>query len=57
MILLDTHIWYWWVGESPHLLSKYRELIDSYQQDGLGLSIISVWKVAPMAFAATRLTS
>ncbi len=46
MILLDTHIWYWWVGESPRLLPKYRELIDAYRKDGLGLSLISIWEVA-----------
>ncbi len=46
MIRLDTHIWYWWVSESPRLPARCRELIDSRQQDGLGLSIISVWEVA-----------
>lgn len=46
MILLDTHIWYWWAAESPRLLVKYRDLIDAHRKDGLGLSIISVWEVA-----------
>jgi PIN domain nuclease of toxin-antitoxin system len=46
LILLDTHMWYWWVGESPRLLAKYRDLIDLHAKDGLGLSIISVWEVA-----------
>lgn len=46
MILLDTHMWYWWVGESPRLLAKFRDLIDSHREHGLGLSIISVWEVA-----------
>ncbi len=46
MILLDTHIWYWWVGESPRLLDAHRALIDARRPEGLGLSIISVWEVA-----------
>jgi PIN domain nuclease of toxin-antitoxin system len=46
VILLDTHIWYWWVGESPRLHAKHRELIESHRQEGLGLSIISLWEVA-----------
>ena len=46
MILLDTHIWYWWVGESPRLLDAQRALIDAHRPNGLGLSIISVWEVA-----------
>lgn len=46
MILLDTHMWYWWVGDTPRLLPRYRELIEVHRKDGLGLSIISVWEVA-----------
>jgi len=46
LILLDTHIWYWWVGESPRLLDAQRALIDAHRPNGLGLSIISVWEVA-----------
>src|SRR6266508_6210526 len=46
LILLDTHMWYWWVGASPRLLDKYKALIEANQKDGLGLSIISVWEVA-----------
>lgn len=46
LILLDTHMWYWWVGDSPRLLRRHRELIEAHCLEGLGLSIISVWEVA-----------
>ena len=46
MILLDTHIWYWWAGESPRLTTRHHELIDQHLDDGLGLSAISCWEVA-----------
>ena len=46
MILLDTHIWYWWVSDSPRLSPRQRELIKTHRNDGLGLSAISIWEVA-----------
>jgi PIN domain nuclease of toxin-antitoxin system len=46
MILLDTHIWIWWVDNSPRLTDSQRSWIDQHQADGLGLSVISCWEVA-----------
>jgi PIN domain nuclease of toxin-antitoxin system len=46
MILLDTHIWIWWVDNSPRLSDSQRSWIDQHQADGLGLSVISCWEVA-----------
>ncbi len=46
MIILDTHIWYWWVGDSPRLQMRQRELIEAHQADGLGVSIFSCWEIA-----------
>jgi PIN domain nuclease of toxin-antitoxin system len=47
MILLDTHIWIWWVDDNEAKLSpRHRELIQQYQGEGLGVSIISCWEVA-----------
>lgn len=46
MILLDTHIWYWWASESPRLSEDHRKLIEARRAEGLGLSIISLWEVA-----------
>jgi PIN domain nuclease of toxin-antitoxin system len=49
MILLDTHIWIWWVDDNEQkLTSRHRELIQKYQSQGLGVSIISCWEVAKL---------
>lgn len=47
LILLDTHVWLWWLS-SPDLLSKAAsEQIDAAPQNGgLAVSAISVWEVA-----------
>jgi PIN domain nuclease of toxin-antitoxin system len=48
MIILDTHIWIWWVDDNPRLTEKYRDWIEEYQSQGLGVSIISCWEVAKL---------
>ncbi len=46
MIVLDTHIWYWWAGNSPKLTSRQCDLIENAITDGIGVSIISCWEIA-----------
>jgi PIN domain nuclease of toxin-antitoxin system len=48
MIILDTHVWVWWVSNSPQLSLQQRQWIHSAQTDGLGLSIVSCWEVAKL---------
>lgn len=48
MIILDTHIWIWWVNESPRLTEKQKKIIDENKTSGLGVSIISCWEVAKL---------
>ena len=48
MIVLDTHIWIWWVNNSPQLTKQHRQWIQNYQSQGLGISIISCWEVAKL---------
>ncbi len=48
MIILDTHIWVWWVDDNERLTKKYREYIEEYQSQGLGVSIVSCWEVAKL---------
>ncbi|OAB59990.1 twitching motility protein PilT [Phormidium willei BDU 130791] len=48
MIILDTHIWIWWVDDNPKLSSQNREIIRSQQDNGLGISIISCWEIAKL---------
>ena len=48
MIILDTHIWIWWIDENPKMSAKNREIIQANQASGLGISIISCWEIAKL---------
>lgn len=48
MIILDTHVWVWWVNESPALTNAMRKTIERHQKDGIGVSMISCWEVAKL---------
>lgn len=50
MIVLDTHVWVWWVSSLAPLSPKVRRLIgDGVQQNAIYLSSISIWEVAQLA--------
>ena len=48
MILLDTHIWIWWVSHPDRLQPIHRELLDRGADRIFGVSIISCWEVAKL---------
>lgn len=48
MIVLDTHIWVWWVNGSESLSRRQTELLQQHENDGLGVSVISCWEVAKL---------
>lgn len=48
MILLDTHVWIWWVHGEPELREASRKFIEEHESDGIGLSVISCWEVAKL---------
>ena len=48
MIVLDTHVWVWWVNQSSQLTSEIQRTIHSNQMTGLGVSLISCWEVAKL---------
>jgi PIN domain nuclease of toxin-antitoxin system len=48
MIVLDTHIWVWWVDENPQLSQRHVQCIQDNEQEGLGVSAISCWEVAKL---------
>jgi PIN domain nuclease of toxin-antitoxin system len=48
VIILDTHIWVWWVHGDASLPAKARTLIDSSEQTAIGVSAISCWEVAKL---------
>ena len=48
MIVLDTHIWVWWVHGDPALSASTRALLDSSETTGIAVSAISCWEVAKL---------
>ncbi len=46
MIVLDTHIWIWWIQNDPALPPAFRRFLQAQVAGGLGVSIISCWEVA-----------
>ena len=48
MILLDTHIWVWWVQGDARLKPHQRRLLEAGERNGLGVSVISCWEVAKL---------
>ena len=48
MILLDTHIWIWWVSQDARLTAEQQSLLEQHQASGFGVSAISCWEVAKL---------
>jgi len=48
MIVLDTHIWVWWVHGDAQLSDKQARLLQENESTGLGVSVISCWEVAKL---------
>lgn len=48
MIVLDTHIWVWWVHGDSHLTNQQNQWLQQYESQGLGVNVISCWEVAKL---------
>jgi len=48
MIVIDTHIWVWWVQNDTRLTAKYQQWLRENESDGIGVSIVSCWEVAKL---------
>jgi PIN domain nuclease of toxin-antitoxin system len=48
MILLDTHIWVWWVHDDARLTKAQREIIHTNETAEIGISSISLWEIAKL---------
>ena len=48
MIILDTHVWVWWVDGGAQLPADYLALIQAEAANGLGVCAISCWEVAKL---------
>ena len=47
MIVLDTHIWLWWISNPENLSPSARQTIDqAVSEKGIVISSISTWEVA-----------
>jgi PIN domain nuclease of toxin-antitoxin system len=47
-LLLDTHVWFWYLTGSKRLGRKLRHAVDS-SLDGLWLSPVSIWELGMLA--------
>ncbi|HNT61578.1 MAG TPA: type II toxin-antitoxin system VapC family toxin [Candidatus Desulfobacillus denitrificans] len=56
-LLLDTHVWLWWLLGQPQLAARERDALDRHAAAGTppGLSAISLWE-AQMLAARGRLS-
>jgi len=48
MILLDTHIWVWWVHGDERLAPEQLEVIQANEDGTIGVSAISLWEIAKL---------
>jgi len=48
MIVLDTHIWVWWVHGADQLSPVQQEAITANETDVIGVSAISCWEIAKL---------
>jgi PIN domain nuclease of toxin-antitoxin system len=48
LIVLDTHIWIWWVHGDPRLTQAQADVISEDEATEIGVSAISCWEVAKL---------
>jgi PIN domain nuclease of toxin-antitoxin system len=48
MIILDTHVWVWWVHSDEKITSTQAEIIKANETDIIGVSAISAWEIAKL---------
>jgi PIN domain nuclease of toxin-antitoxin system len=48
VIVLDTHVWVWWVHGDPQLPPDHQAYIQANEAQGLGVCAISCWEVAKL---------
>ena len=48
MIILDTHIWIWWVHGDRKLSQTAATAIESHESLTIGISVMSCWEIAKL---------
>lgn len=49
VILIDTHIWVWWILDAARLRENQRQALANHENDRIGVSVISCWEIAKLA--------
>jgi PIN domain nuclease of toxin-antitoxin system len=47
-MLIDTHVWVWWVHGDPQLKPRHIAALTAAQTTGIEVSILSCWEVAKL---------
>jgi PIN domain nuclease of toxin-antitoxin system len=45
VVLIDTHIWIWWMADLPQLSARYRKALGRLPSPPM-LSVISLWEIS-----------
>lgn len=48
MILIDTHMFIWWIQGDSKLSDSYKKLLRENEKTGIGVSIISFWEISKL---------
>jgi len=48
MIILDTHIWVWWVHGSKEITETQQKMISENESKVIGICAISCWEIAKL---------
>ena len=48
MILIDTHIFIWWIQGDSKLTESYKNLLREKEGTGIGVSIITFWEISKL---------
>ncbi|UCH94487.1 MAG: type II toxin-antitoxin system VapC family toxin, partial [Candidatus Aminicenantes bacterium] len=48
MIVLDTHIWIWWIHDPNNLTQRQIDEIKKNEVNIIGISTISCWEIAKL---------
>jgi len=48
MILIDTHIFIWWIQGDSRLSESHKDLLRENEKTGIAVSIISFWEISKL---------
>ena len=48
MLILDTHVWLWWLADTPRLTEEQRQAINEHRGDLIGICSFSCWEISKL---------